>query len=157
MPEALVYAEPLTTCEHFQTSNHVRCARLTSSRMRGHICFDRHVRSCLELPRTNRWEHSDIYFHQKCVITYREAQATGQSIHGVAGEKRKATKRNTAMAKPQTPAVVKCCIYIQLPSLAADCVMAEHCTCHSTFHHCCCIKSKTFDRKGIRWVPGERY
>lgn len=71
------------------------------------------------------------------------------------GEKRKATKRNTAMAKPQTPAVVKCCIYIQLPSLAADCVMAEHRTCHSTFHHCCCcIKSKTFDRKGITRVLG---
>lgn len=89
MPEALVYAEPLTTCEHFQTSNHVRCARLTSSRMCGHIYFDRHVRSCLELPRTNPWEHSDIYFQQKCVITYREAQATGQSIHGVAGEREK--------------------------------------------------------------------
>lgn len=89
MPEALVYAEPLTTCEHFQTSNHVRCARLTSSRMCGHIYFDRHVRSCLELPRTNPWEHSDIYFQQKCVITYREAQATGQSIHGVAGKREK--------------------------------------------------------------------
>lgn len=47
-------------------------------------------------------------------------------------EEKKSSTEKAITPKPQMPAVAESCIYTRLPSPAADCVVAECCTCYST-------------------------
>lgn len=125
--------------------------------MRGHVCFDRHVRSCLlqsqlqiivltwSCPgRTHNSIQTFIPYKNVLSSTKRPTQLDNSYVEWVEGKKSHKEEYNNA--KPQTPAVAKCCIYIQLPSLAVDCVIAQSCTCHSALSS---SYISTFDRKGI--------